>query len=127
MRTRQTFKEILLEVEDANSACVMRRARLANQLAKVSVAAAVVGDRSSYAKRRARRRCYALKARALEHGIAAFPDHYVLASVEEDGRLVGISWSYRASFHLPTDALGARTHAWLEQQRAHVVSQRLAA
>jgi hypothetical protein len=99
MRTRQTFKDILLEVEDANSARVMRRAR---------------------------RRCYKLKARALEHGIAVFPQRYLLASVEEGGRVVGITWAYRASFHLPTDGLGAGTLAWVEQQRAHV-SRRLAA
>jgi len=127
MRTRKTFSDILLEVEDANSARVAARARLANRMAKAAALPPRSGGATpapaSYAKRDARRRCYALKIRALEHGIAAFPHHYALASVEEGGRLIGICWLHRAGFHLPAAALGAGTNRWLDHERRRIVDR----
>lgn len=111
MRAKPTFEEILRGVEDENDARVFRRARLANALAKLA-------DHP-----RARRRCYAVKAGSIDHGLRKFPKSYGLGSVEEGGRLLGLRWNFRRNLHVPAVALSDVALEWVAEERREIVAE----
>jgi hypothetical protein len=109
MKAKHNFNDILRQVADKNARTLVERATLANALAKVA------------ATSRAARGLYAAKTAALEHGLVKFVDEYTLASFEDDGRLIGISWRHRRSFHVRTAHLGAGSRVWMNDQRRAIV------
>ena len=110
MRKSPTFRETLKAVEAANSRRVIERAALANRVAKL---ARTPG---------ARRAAYAAKTRALEHGVASFPQAYALSSLEAGG-VLGIRYRHDCALHVRVRDLGFASLAWAAAERARIARE----
>lgn len=111
MRQRETFQQILEKTAPAASRRVVERARLASSIAKCARNAT------------SRREAYAVKRRALEHGVATFAGDFALSSVENDGALVGLRFRHELCLHLPVAACSPGTVRWVEGERRRVVRE----
>jgi hypothetical protein len=110
VRARKTFREILEAAAEANSHCVAERARLASRTAKCA--------RDIASKRLA----YGVKHKALQHGVARFPERFALSGLELDGRLARIQYGEQACFHLPMSDCSAPTREWIDGERARILT-----
>ena len=110
MRQRETFQQILEKTAPAASRRLVQRARLASSIAKCARGAA------------SRREDYAVKRRALEHGVERFTGEFALSSLENDGALVGVRFRHEACLHLPVAGCTEATVRWVEAERGRVRS-----
>lgn len=109
-----TFRDILSETASADVRQVVERAVLSSQIAKLANGV------------HSRRAAYAVKARAVEHVLAKFPDHCRFTALEivETGDpsaergVVGISFDYRRAVHLPLSKFTASGRAWVRRALA---------
>lgn len=114
-----TFRDILSETASADVRQVVERAVLSSQIAKLANGV------------HSRRAAYAVKARAVEHVLAKFPDHCRFTALEivETGDpsaergVVGISFDYRRAVHLPLSKFTASGRAWVRRARKREVEQ----
>lgn len=111
MRNHITFQEILSQTADASSRRLVERARVASSVAKVASGLA------------SRRRAYAVKHAALEHGVACFASEFSLSGIEEEGRLLRVRYRHEASFHLPAAGVGEESRRWLQGERARISAE----
>lgn len=111
MRDHVTFREILAKTADASSRRLVERARTASSVAKVATG---LGSK---------RRAYAVKHAALEHGVERFRAEFALSGIEEDGRLVRVRWRHEACLHLPVDGCGENSRQWLREERARISAE----
>lgn len=109
MRDHVTFREILAKTADASSRRLVERARTASSVAKVATG---LGSK---------RRAYAVKHAALEHGVERFPQAFELSGLEQEGRLLRVKHAEMGCLHLPVLACGNETQRWIAEQRARVV------
>lgn len=113
MREHVTFREILAQTAEASSRRLVERARTASSVAKVATG---LGSK---------RRAYAVKHAALEHGVERFRAEFALSGIEEDGRLVRVRWRQEACLHLPLSACSEGTVGWVAKEAKRIVKDHL--
>jgi len=101
------------EIEQANAGVASRRV----------VERAVLANRIAHGlgcTRAGRDRAYKVKARAINQGLLKFPGQWGLSSVEENGRLLGLTWSRRHALHMPASQVLPAAREWLASELGRI-------
>lgn len=110
MGRKRNSQVTFAEIEQANAGpaagALADKARLANRIAHGGCAFV------------ARGRAFSVKSEAIVHAIEKFPRQWSLDGVENDGRLLGVTWRDGSpgvmSLHLPVDQLSPAARRWLD-------------